>query len=54
MKPKLINIRLDRRTVIQVKEGTDIEKLKEKYLMRLVDSKREATHYRYLKNADKL
>jgi hypothetical protein len=50
MNQKLISVRLDARTVIQVRPGTDIEKLKERYLQRLADSKIEAQHYRVFKS----
>jgi hypothetical protein len=46
---KMISVRVDHKTVLQVPAGTDIEALKKKYFQRHKDSKVEATHFKVVK-----
>lgn len=46
---KMISVKVDRKTFIQVPVGADVEAVKNNYLKRLKNSKTEATHYKVLK-----
>lgn len=46
---KMISVRIDSKTVLQVPAGTDIETLKRNYHQRLKNSKIEAIHYKVVK-----
>lgn len=50
---KMIIVKVDRKTFIQVPAGSDIEAVKNKYLERSQNSKTEATHYKEVKNVNR-